>query len=256
MIVPSLNQVAFLARTLESIFAQRGGFDRECLVFDGGSTDGSVDVIREFAARAEQTGIAFRWVSEKDEGQAAAINKGLRVATGDVLGYLNSDDCYAPDALQEVVRAFCANPRTPWVTGRCIVIDSADREIQRAVTVYRNFWLNRYSYSALLKLNFVAQPSTFWTRDSLMRAGLFDESLHYAMDYDYWLRLGRLGDPVVVPRPLSYFRIHSKSKGGRSYRGQFGEDEQVMRRYTGSRGVRLFHRLHNALVVLAYRFIK
>jgi glycosyltransferase involved in cell wall biosynthesis len=255
IIVPSLNQAAFIGRALESIFSQQGDFDLECLVLDGGSTDGSIDVIRAFATRAAGSKIAFQWRSEPDRGQSDAINRGLAAASGDLIAYLNSDDMYAPDALDEVARAVRATGAL-WVTGPTTIVDADDRPIQRAVNAYRNLWLRRYSYRKLLMLNFVPQPSTFWTREALDQIGTFNEQLHYTMDYDYWLRLGRIGDPIVLDRPLSRFRIHGGSKGGTRYAAQFEEGRNVMRRYTTSRGIRLFHGVHSQLIVLAYRIFK
>src|SRR5438552_17185717 len=113
IVTPSYNQGDFLGETIESVLGQAGDFEIEYFVMDGGSTDGSVDVIRRYAERvaagqwaARCRGIVMHWTSERDGGQTAAINAGLRRATGDVLAYINSDDAYFPGAFQRVARVF------------------------------------------------------------------------------------------------------------------------------------------------------
>lgn len=256
IVVPSFNQARFLTTTLDSILSQRADFTLECIVMDGGSTDGSVDVIRAAAERAAASGVSFHWTSERDAGQADAIMRGMARATGDVLAYLNSDDLYLDGTLDAIVRAFDADPALAWVTGDCRLVDDHGREIQRGVRAYRRFWLRRYTRRRLLLLNFIAQPATFWRRSAMERIGTFDAELRYTMDYDYWLRLSTLGAPVVLERALAEFRIHGASKGGSRFREQFDEDYRVVCRYTGSKVLRALHRLHNALVVTAYRVLK
>lgn len=253
VIVPSFNQGRFLEKSLESIFLQKGSFELECIVMDGGSSDSSVEIIRRFERRAPEANISFQWRSEKDGGQAAALNEGLARSSGEIVAYLNSDDLYSPGAIAEAVACFEREPHRAWVTGLSRIIDAEGNEIQKGVSAYRNLWLRSYSYRRLCMLNFIVQPTTFWRRSS---AGTFDVSLRYTMDYDYWLRLGRVGAPALVPRETASFRIHDESKGGASYRAQFREDYETVCRYTGDRLIRAFHRLHNALVVTAYRFLK
>jgi len=256
IVVPSLNQAQFLRDTLASIVNGQHGVELQCIVQDGGSTDESVAVLRSFEPIASAAGIELEWRSEKDNGQADAINRGLQRATGDVVAYLNSDDRYVPGALKRVAQAFTMNPEAAWVTGDCRIIDAAGNEIQRGVRAYRRFWLKRYSRNRLLMLNFIAQPATFWRRSALASLGLFDEKLHYTMDYDYWLRLSAASAPVILDEVLAEFRIHGASKGGSRFDRQFDEDYRTGCRYTGNRWIRGFHRLHNAAIVLAYRFLK
>jgi glycosyltransferase involved in cell wall biosynthesis len=256
IVVPSLNQAQYLGQTLDSIINGQHGVELQCIVQDGGSTDGSVAVLRSFEPVALAAGVELLWNSEKDKGQADAINLGLQRTTGDVVAYLNSDDRYVPGALTRVSEAFTANPDAAWVTGDCRIIDESGNEIQRGVRAYRRFWLQRYSRNRLLMLNFIAQPATFWRRSALVPSGLFDETLHYALDYDYWLRLSASSAPVIVDAALAEFRIHGASKGGSRFDRQFEEDYQTACRYTTNSWIRGFHRMHNAAIVLAYRFLK
>jgi glycosyltransferase involved in cell wall biosynthesis len=197
-----------------------------------------------------------RWISEPDHGQSDAINRGLRQASGDIIGWLNSDDLYVPGALYAVARAF-ADPQTQWVIGRCEIIDEAGQPIRSAITRYKNRSLYRYSYGKLLRENFIAQPAVFWRREFGDQIGPLDESLHYTMDYDLWLRMGRVSRPVILDRALSQFRIHSQSKSGAVNREQFDEGYRVACRYLEKDPInRWLHRLNVEKIVWAYRAMR
>ena len=247
IITPSFNQGRFIEATIESVLGQ-GYPDIEYFVIDGGSTDGTVDILRQFDGR-------LRWISEPDRGQAHAINKGLRMASGDVIGYLNSDDLYEPGALRQVGSFFAANPAAHWVTGLCRTIDVRGAEIRKPITFYKNLWLRLRSYRALLVLDYVSQPATFWTRNAVETIGEFDESLRYAMDYDYSLRAGRTFRLFVLREYLASFRVHPESKAGSSANAQFDADLAIARRHTDSRLLLALHAVHNALIVAIYRII-
>jgi glycosyltransferase involved in cell wall biosynthesis len=224
---------------------------------DGGSTDGSLAIIENAAERARaEPGCELLWRSERDGGQTDAINRGMRLATGEIVGYLNSDDRYLPGALATVAEAFATHPRAQWLTGYCRIIDEHDRPMHQGVRRYKNAWLRRFSRQSLLVLNYVAQPATFWRRSAAAELGELDDGLHYCMDYDYWLRLAARGKPLVVRRHLAEYRVHPASKGGSAYRDQFREDLEVARRHTSNRTLLLLHRLHNGLIVACYGFLK
>jgi glycosyltransferase involved in cell wall biosynthesis len=210
VVTPSFNQGAFIERTIESVLSQRGDFELEYLVVDGGSTDGTLSILRSYEGR-------LRFVSERDSGQSAAINKGFGMASGDVLAWLNSDDTYMPGALHTVVRTL-RDTRARWCFGECRVIDERDREIRRAISAYKSWISRRYSLRRLLAVgNFIPQPATFFRREILEQTGRLEESFHLAMDYDLWLRLARLEAPAFIPRPLANFRWHGRSKTGAGY---------------------------------------
>ena len=158
VITPSFNQCEFLRQTLASVLGQQGEFQLEHLVIDGQSTDGSVDLLKSI------TDPRVQWTSEPDSGQSDAINRGLRQASGDIIGWLNSDDLYLPGALAEIVAAF-SNPAVQWVIGRYQIIDEAGKPIRSAIARYKQQSLDRYSYSKLLRENFIAQPAVFWRRE-------------------------------------------------------------------------------------------
>ena len=248
VVTPSFNQGRFIRRTVESVLAQQGDFELEYLVVDGGSTDETLAVLREYDGR-------IRVISEPDRGQSDAINKGVRLTTGEVLGWLNSDDTYAPGALQAVAETLrVTGPR--WCFGECRVIDEQDREIRRTVSRYKSWASRRYSLRRLFSSNFIPQPATFFRRDILEEAGPIDESLRYAMDYDLWLRLARLAPPAFVPRPLASFRWHSASKTGAQYRRGAWECFQLARRRArggAEHAAVALHAVHYVGQMAAYR---
>lgn len=162
IVTPSFNQAPFIERTIRSVLDQSHR-DIEHIVIDGGSTDGTLEIL-------QRCGKAVSWVSEKDRGQAHAINKGLRRCTGEVVAWLNSDDTYTPGALERVARHFTEHPDCRWVYGRCRIVDEHDREIRTLITRYKNLLLARYGFPKLLAENFISQPAVFWRRDSSTRS--------------------------------------------------------------------------------------
>lgn len=251
IITPSLNQCDFLRQTMASILSQRGDFELQWVVVDGGSTDGTADLFRDV------NNLAVDYTSGPDGGQAAAVNKGLGRATGNIVGWLNSDDLYLPGTLAEVVRIFSQRPDAQWLIGQCGIIDDQGNEIRRQVTRYKNRALRKYSYRKLLRENIISQPAVFWRRSFGRQVGTLDETLHYTMDYDLWLRMGRLAEPVRVERELAKFRIHRQSKSGQVSRGQFDEQFRVAERYFGKDWVsRVVHRANVEKIVWAYRVMR
>lgn len=250
LVTPSLDQVAFIERTVRSVLGQEGGFELEYLVFDGGSTDGTLEVLRRYQDR-------FRLVVEPDTGQAHAINKGLRAASGDVVGWLNSDDLLYPGALARVAAAFTARPGLVWLHGRCEIVDEHDRPIRRWVSAYKHFRCRRYSRRSLLVENYVSQMTVFWRRSAMARAGFLDETMRYSFDYEYWLRLSALGDPLYLEDPIAAFRWYRTSKSGSSFERQFREDEEAFRRHAPPDALLRAHkRLRTAQILGAYRLLK
>lgn len=247
VVVPSFNHAKFLRLALASTLDQTGEFDLEVLVIDGGSTDGTVDLLRSQGDRV-------RWVSEPDGGQSDALNKGFRLATGDVIGWLNSDDLYQPGALAAVARAFREFPRVEWVHGQAEVIDTAGRVRRRWVTAYKRRQCRRYSYGRLLTENFIQPNTVFWRRELTERVGGVDPDLHLAMDFDLWLRFARSSPPLYLDVPIACFRWYPTSKSGSRYPQQFREVRAIARRYEPDwRWTHRFGNLKNRLAVGCYR---
>jgi glycosyltransferase involved in cell wall biosynthesis len=248
IVTPCLNARATLPETLASVRAQAYP-DVEHLIVDGGSTDGTLDLLEE----AE----GVRFVSEPDRGLTHALNKGIGMATGDVIGWLNADDVYLPGALDAVGNEFAARPEAEWATGRCLIIDSTGREIRGPIARYKDFLLRHYSYRALLTQNFVAAPATFVRRDALERVGLFDERFRYSMDYDVWLALGRRGAPIVLDRPLAAFRMAEGSLSMTGFEQQFAEHVLNAREHGAGHPLAVaVNRVASRGIVLTYRLMR
>jgi GT2 family glycosyltransferase len=221
----------------------------EHLVIDGGSTDGTLEILRD---RPD-----IRFVSEPDRGLSDAMNKGIALARGEVIGWLNADDVYLPGALELVGASFAGNPEALWLTGPCRIIDAAGSEIRRPVTAYKDFFLRHYSYGLHLVQNFISCPATFVHRDGFARVGGLDERFHYSMDYDLWLRLGRISPPVVVDRPLAGFRMAGGSLSLTGFETQFAEHLQNAREHGPDHRVAVaVNAAASRAIILIYRTLR
>jgi len=229
IVTPSFNQAGFLERTLRSIHDQRGSFELEHIVIDGGSTDGSVEILERWKDR-------LWYVSEPDRGQSHALNKGIARAAGEIIGWVNSDDVLLPGALQRLAECFAAHPDCRWVCGRCRIIDEHDREIRKWIRSYKNLLLGLSSHTLLLFENYIAQPSTFFRKELFEAAGGIDESLHYTMDYDLFLRFRRLCRPYIVKDYLAGFRFYTACKTGGLFDKQLREANSLSRKYSREMG--------------------
>lgn len=230
IVTPSYNQGRFLRRTIDSVLNQ--DYPRiEYLVFDGGSTDASVDILRSVvlpssAGRgAGGEGKCFFWRSQCDRGQTDAINQGLRQARGDILAYLNSDDVLLPGAIATVVEHFGKNPAWDLLYGNAYHIDENDSTLGEYPTAV-------YDFDRLLQSCCICQPAAFWRRRVMDRIGLFDDALHCAMDYEYWLRLGREGGTLGhVPEFLACSRLYPETKTLSARMQVYHEILEVSRRH-------------------------
>ncbi|MDD1682673.1 MAG: glycosyltransferase [Methanoregula sp.] len=177
IVTPSYNQGRFIEETILSVLNQDYS-NIEYIVIDGGSTDQTLDILRKYDGR-------LTWFSEKDKGQTDAINKGLRLAKGEILAYLNSDDTYLPGAISRAVRYLTSeNPDSSFVYGEGYHITAEGKIIGRYPT-------ESFDFQHLAETCYICQPTTFWKRGVMETIGLFDDSLHYALDYDYWIRIAK-----------------------------------------------------------------
>ena len=250
VVTPCLNARDTIEEALESV--RRQDYPHvEHVVVDGGSTDGTLDVLE----RTE----GIRYVSEPDRGLSHAMNKGIGMATGDVIGWLNADDYYLPGALSRVGEAFKRKPDALWVTGRCQIIDGQGREIRRPVTAYKNLLLSRYSHPLYITQNFISAPATFVHKRGHELAGLYDERFQVSMDYDLFLRLARLQDPVVIGEYLSTFRMAhgSGSLSMSRFETQFREHAQNAREHGDGHNVAIaVNQANSKIIVAVYKALR
>jgi glycosyltransferase involved in cell wall biosynthesis len=247
VVTPSFNAAATIEETLRSVREQDYPHV-EHVVVDGGSTDGTV----EFLERAD----AIRYVSEPDRGLSHAMNKGVAMASGAVIGWLNADDLYLPGALHAVGEAFATHPGTEWVTGRCLIIDGEGREIRRGATAYKNLLLGRYSRSLYLTQNFISAPATFARRGAYQRHP-FREDYSMSMDYDVFLQLAKAGDPIVLDRDLACFRMMEGTLSMSSFERQFTEHAEQARTHGTDHPVPVaINQAMSRLIVLVYRALR
>jgi glycosyltransferase involved in cell wall biosynthesis len=245
VVIPSLNQGAFVAEAVRSVLGQRAEVDVELVVVDGCSTDDTL--VRLDEVREEHPDAPLRVLSEPDSGQAAAINKGVRLGDGEIVSWLGADDRLLPGALSAVQEAFAAAPAdTVAVYGDMRVIDA-----QGAVVGEQRE--GPFSLGDLLwGPNFVPQVSTFVRRAAWEEAGGVREELRYAMDYDLWLRLGQIGGFVHLPQLLADFRLHPASKTGSAYGAMLQEAMDVRREHATA----LLGRRPSTLELEGRRFLK
>jgi glycosyltransferase involved in cell wall biosynthesis len=244
-----MNSAATLPETLDSVRGQEYP-KLEHIVVDGGSTDGTLDLLRGAAD--------VRWISEPDDGRVDAANKGLRMATGDVIAWLNADDRYEPGALRAVGEALARNPDTAWASGYCLIIDASGREIRRAVTRYKSFLLRRWTLGLYLTQNFVSDPATFVRRHALEAIGALNPRYRTSHDYDLWLRVARrFGPPVIVERPLASFRMAEGTLSMRGFEAQFAEHAAVARSHGAGYPLAVaVNRAMSGVIVMVYKALR
>ena len=220
IVTPSFNQAIFLERTIMSVLGQ-GYSNLEYIIQDGGSNDGSLNIIEKYKKNLRHA------VSEKDNGQTDAINKGFKLSNGELMAWINSDDCYLPGAFNYVVNYFQKNPNVDVVYGHRVLIDENDKEIGRWI-------LPNHDKKVLYYADFIPQETLFWRREIWERAGGgLDEGFNFALDWDLLLRFQESGAKIVrLPRFLASFRVHPRQKTS-SQIASLGEMEMniLRRRY-------------------------
>ena len=199
IITPSFNQAAFLEQTIRSVLEQDYP-NIEYWVIDGGSTDNSVEIIKQYAPRLAG------WLSEKDKGQADGINKGLAKATGEIIGWLNSDDLYYPGAIAGAVEDFRLHPEASFVFSDVESID----EHGKAFNLMR---YDDWKLPDLMTFHIIGQPGVFMRRAVLEQAGYLDLNYNYLLDVQLWLRMAAIAEPYYAPEEVwAAARIHSDAK--------------------------------------------
>ncbi|WP_295101568.1 glycosyltransferase family 2 protein [uncultured Candidatus Kuenenia sp.] len=230
VVTPSYNQAQFLERTILSVLNQNYP-NLEYIIIDGGSTDGSVEIIKKY-----ETKLAY-WVSEPDRGQSHAINKGWQMSTGQIMAYLNSDDTYRAGALFYIAKYFAEHPEVDMVYGDVYVIDENDNLVQPFIC--GEFNLKRYIKDCNY---YIPQQAVFFRRQIFEKVGLLDENLHFKMDRDYFIRIGINGCVKRIPHYLAHFRTHPAAKSTpRHTKMTLREFISIRRKYGGAFSVPWFY---------------
>jgi GT2 family glycosyltransferase len=209
IVTPSFNQAPYLEQTILSVLEQ--DYPRlEYIVIDGGSTDGSLEIIKKYEDR-----LAY-WISEKDSGQAEAINKGFSHAGGEILSWLNSDDYYMLNTVSVAARCFEQNPEVVMVYGDMLAVDGQGQTLN--VLKYKQL-----SLEDLLCFQIIGQPSVFFRRAALEKTGVLDTTFHFMLDHHLWIRLAQQGRIMHVPQVWSAARYHPEAKN-RARAAEFGRE--------------------------------
>ncbi len=224
VVTPSFNQARFIEQTIRSVLLQQYP-NLEYIIIDGGSTDGSVEIIRKYEPWLSS------WVSERDRGQSHAINKGFEKAKGQVLCWLNSDDYYLPGTLLTVGRLLADDAGNQALAGHCLVVYENGRP---AVTLEGRYE-NRRRLLQFWKGYQMHQPAIFWRREVLQKVGLVNEGLGLIMDFDYWARISSHFDFLNVDRVLACSNYHTKAKTGDGYVQYHSDLKRYASRYWGSK---------------------
>ena len=246
IVTPVYNGEKFIRRTMDSIHGQTGDFELEHIVCDGQSTDRTLEILKEYPAA--------KVISRKDGGPFNAINYGMNLATGEIGAWLNADDIYMPGTLQRVAAFFAEHPKIQWLYGNCPIIDAEDREIRKAVTLYKELIGFFYSRNVLLCENFINQPATFWRMDLWRRTGGLTSTCVAAWDYELWLQMSALARAGRMRTDLAAFRRHEDSISEKTFRRQFEEELAIAKKY-GSFLHYLIHKFNCWKIVTAYKLM-
>jgi glycosyltransferase involved in cell wall biosynthesis len=242
IVTPSFNQAAYINETIQSVLEQNYP-NLEYFVIDGGSTDGTLEILGQYNQHLD-------WLSEPDEGQTQAINKGFRKSTGEIVAWLNSDDLYLPNTLHQVANFFSQHPDIDVVYGDYLLIDYQGKVLLRKQEI-------PFDYHILLHgLNYISQPATFFKRSLFDRVSYPDESLHYGMDWEYWLRIAFHGGKFFhLPHYLAAARWHAQSKTLLAPPQMFAEFQAIRTRYWPSYDSRAgrWQKMYLALLNKIYR---
>jgi glycosyltransferase involved in cell wall biosynthesis len=234
IVTPSFNQGDFIEETIKSILDQEGSFTIEHIIADAGSKDETVKIIKKYARALERgtypikcKGVSMVWWSKPDKGQSDALNQGFRLAKGEIVAWLNSDDVYQPGALKAAQQAMKAHPKAGLVYSDHMEIDGKSRELRRLE-------LPDFDFGYVANGNIVSQPASFMRKAALDKVGLLNPDYHYAMDYDLWMRIAKKYEVIHVPGYWAGFRLHDDSKTV-ALASKFYKEERAVSRENGGR---------------------
>ena len=256
IVMPSYQQCAYLEEAVRSVLDQRE-VEVELIVMDPGSTDGSRELLLSLK---EEYGERLQLHFAPDDGQADAIQSGMKMARGRVLAWLNSDDRLRPEALRQAL-SHLDSPEPRWLYGRCGIIDDEGKQISTPIVWYKNLRGRRFTIYKLLTEDFVPQMSTFWNRAIWDRVGGVEVHRHLDMDYDLFLKFAKIAPPAILTTYLADFRVHQDAKSSTRTFEAMDEAFATARQHAAGLGWRgtlsiLLHRIYALRTKMIYRLIK
>lgn len=256
IVMPCYQQAAFLEEAVRSVLDQQG-VDVELIAMDPGSTDGSRELLLELKRKyGERLVLTFA----PDRGQADAVNRGMQLTRGRVLGWLNSDDRLCPSALR-LIAPYLDSDEPRWAYGYCGIIDDVGKPIFRGIVWYKNIRGKRFSIYKLLTEAFIPQPAAFWNLPMWKTAGGVDMNRHLDPDYDLFLSFARIAKPKVFPVYLADFRVHRDAKSSLRTFEAIDHTTLTARKHAEGLGIRgklalMIHMIYNVRTKVIYRLIK
>ncbi|KZL90196.1 glycosyltransferase family 2 protein [Clostridium magnum] len=218
IITPSYNQGKYIEETIKSVNIQNYK-DIEHIVVDGKSSDNTIEILERYEKN-------IKYVSEKDTGQANAVNKGIKMASGDIIGWLNSDDLYMPNTISKVMEYFKKNPK-------CDILYANAHFVDVNGTIIGKYPTERFDYKRLADRCYICQPSVFFRKKAIEDIGYLDESLHLCLDYELWMRIGKKYRFYYIDDYLSCSRMYQENKTLSRSDEMYEEAHSILKKYYG-----------------------
>jgi glycosyltransferase involved in cell wall biosynthesis len=243
IVTATLNRKDYLPRCIEGVAGQSYPY-KEHLIIDGGSTDGALDLLKSYAKKYPH----IKWISEKDNGISSALNKGLAMATGDIIGVNGDDDFYAPGVFEIVAAEFAADPGLGVVSGNCAHINNNNVVWEAGKAGFTTRWDLIEYWRYWCRAVFLPAPSTFFRREVISKVGGFEEADRYAMDYHHWIKITEEFRVKTIDKVFATFRCDEGTVSFSSNKEQLAEMHRISRKYWGSLLSASYYRLRASYI--------
>lgn len=253
IVIPVRNMEKYIGRTIESIIKQKYP-NTQLFIQDGASTDNTVKIIKKYATKYPRI---IKWNSRKDRGQFEALKRGFAKVNGDIFTFINGDDYYEKGAFNTVAKCWRDNPNTLWLIGRSRVVNEKGKEYAKWVTWYKNLLLKINKYSCLLIVNYVMQPSVFFSKNGYKKYGPINGDKVHISEFDLWYKLGKVTMPKVVDEYLSCYSLFpgTGSTIGPVMNTIFMDDYNTTKKYTNNSIIIFLRLMHNWARVIVYKLL-